>query len=282
MNEKKSTWAGSIAILFATLLWGMTFAFIKDAVTTLNPFTFLFWRFAIASIILLTCFYSKISLTRQNLLYGALLGILLAGTVTFQTIGLTYTTASTASFITGLSVILVAFFEAFLKGKWPSSSVLLAALLALIGIGMITLNDGFHINQGDLWVLLCAFCFAGYILTAGFCSKSNETFSLTFIQAILICLSSGLLSLLTHSFEMPSHSNVWIAILFCSIFASVIAFLLQLKFQKYISASKAAIIFALEPVFATITAAIYLHEQLSYQFYLGAACVLIAILIAER
>ena len=126
MDNKNKSILGVGAILLATLFWGMTFAFIKDAVATLSPFNFLFWRFGIASFLLLLIFWQKIRFDRQTLFYGTLLGLLLAGTVIFQTIGLRYTTASTASFITGLSVIVVALFESFLNKQWPSLYVITA------------------------------------------------------------------------------------------------------------------------------------------------------------
>lgn len=264
------------------MFWGMTFAFIKDAVATLTPFNFLFWRFGIASVLLLLIFWQKIKFNQQTLFYGTFLGLLLAGTVIFQTIGLRYTAASTASFITGLSVILVALFESFLNKQWPSIYVVAAALIALVGVGLITLADGFTLNQGDVWVLLCAFCFAGYILFAGKASRIHQPISLTFIQAIFVCILAGVASLFTTKLAIPLQSNVWVAILFCSIFASIFAFLLQLQFQKYVSSTKAAIIFSLEPVFATITAAIYLHEQLTIQFYIGALMIFFAILLSEK
>ncbi|KTC82670.1 integral membrane protein [Legionella cherrii] len=281
MNTNKSI-LGTGAIFLATMFWGMTFAFIKDAVATLTPFNFLFWRFGIASVLLLLIFWQKIKFNQQTLFYGTFLGLLLAGTVIFQTIGLRYTAASTASFITGLSVILVALFESFLNRQWPSIYVISASLIALVGVGFITLADGFTFNQGDLWVLLCAFCFAGYILFAGKASRIHQPISLTFIQAIFVCILAGVASLFTTKLAIPLQSNVWVAILFCSIFASIFAFLLQLQFQKYVSSTKAAIIFSLEPVFATITAAIYLHEQLTVQFFIGALMIFFAILLSEK
>lgn len=273
---------GAGAILLATLFWGMTFAFIKDAVAVLSPFNFLFWRFAIASILLLIIFWQKIKLNPQTFTYGIVLGLLLAGTVGFQTIGLRYTTASTASFITGLSVVLVALFESLGNKRWPSLYLFGSIALAIIGIGFITLTNRIAINQGDLWILLCAFCFAGYILAAGKASHIHQPFTLTLLQSSVVCLLAGSTSILTTGIVVPMHLHVWISILFCSIFASILAFILQLHFQKYVSASKTAIIFSLEPVFATITAAIYLHEYLTVQFFVGAVLIFAAILISEK
>jgi drug/metabolite transporter (DMT)-like permease len=157
-------------------------------------------------------------------------------------------------------------------------------LLATVGVGFVTLSNGaLRLNQGDFWTLLCAFSFTGYMLYADKASKSGETFSLGFLQAALVCvLAGGMSQTAGGDIQLPQHWNVWVSILFCSIFASVIAFDLQLRFQKYVSPSKTAIIFALEPVFATIAAALYLKEKITLNFFIGAILIFIAILLSEQ
>lgn len=271
-----------LAILLSTILWGMTFAFIKDAIATLPPLNFLFWRFGIASAILFILFFKKIKLNKETLWYGFFLGIFLLGTVGFQTIGLLYTTASTASFITGLSVIMVALSEPVMNQYWPSKYLMFSCLLALSGVGIITLGDGIAINIGDVWVFLCAVSFAIFIVLAGKASHIHQPLTLTFLQSLFVCISAGGLGAVLGDITLPSETNVWIAIIFCSLFASILAFFLQLNYQKYVSASKVAIIYSLEPVFATLTAALYLGERLAFPFYIGAAMIFIAILLSEK
>lgn len=278
--KKAST--ATFAILLATLFWGMTFAFIKDAVTTLSVANFLFWRFGIASLLLLIIACKKIKFAdRKLLIQGVLLGIFLAGTVIFQSTGLRYTTASTASFITGFTVILVALISCLLDKRWPTLKILIAVILAFTGIGFITLTSSLAINVGDLWVMLCAFCFAIYIMLAGKFSHSGEPLTLTFIQFLTIFVIAGLLVLTKNQLTIPNKSNLWISIAFCAVFASIIAFTLQLRFQRYVTSTKAAIIFSAEPVFATITAIIYLHERLTIKFVIGALLIFSAMLLAE-
>lgn len=273
----------TLAILLATAFWGMTFSFIKDAVTLISPFNFLFWRFCIASGLLYIVFFSKIQLLKnQKIIFqGISLGVFLAGTVIFQTIGLQYTNASTASFITGLTVILVPIFTSILNKQFPSSRLVVSLVIAVTGIGLITLTNGFIINVGDLWVMLCAFCFAIYIILAGKFSSKEHTYTLTFIQLVTITALAAIADSFIGSFTLPTAQNVWTAILFCAIFASVIAFILQLKFQRHVSATKTAIIFALEPVFATLTAYIYLGEKLTGRFIIGCLLIFSSIFISE-
>lgn len=270
------------AILIATLLWGMTFSFIKDAVRTLSPFNFIFWRFGIASVLLLVFFFRKIQINSQVLKYGFFLGLFLAGTVIFQTIGLTYTLASTASFITSLSVVMVALIESYLNRAWPSKYLIFSCVLALLGVGIITLGDGLIINIGDLYVLICAICFALMIILAGYASRLHRPLTLTFVQSIVVCAIAGLCAFVDTGIVIPRHTHVWVSLIFCSIFASIVAYVLQLHYQKYVSSSKVATIYALEPVFASITAALYLGEDLTMVFYIGAVMVFVAVLISEK
>lgn len=280
--SKRNNKMGALPMWAAAFFWGTSFAFVKDALATLSPLNFVFWRFFLASLILYACFYKKINFTRSILEHGLLLGLLLSGVMIFQTIGLRYTTASTAAFITSFSVVLVAILESAFSKQWPSLYLIGSVFLAVIGIGIITLSNGFVINQGDIWVLLCAFSTAGYILFVSKASQTGEAFSLTFIQSLFVALIAGLGSLLTTGITVSNTPNVWIAIIYCGIFASFLAFFLQLHYQKYVSASKTATIFTFQPIFATVTAAIYLHEHLTLRFYLGAILLLIAVYLAEK
>lgn len=278
---KKAT-TGTIAILLATLFWGMTFVFIKEAVAGLNVFAFLFWRFGIASVLLMVVFArTLLKINRKLLVHGVILGLFLAGTVVFQSIGLQFTKASSASFITGLSVVLVTVFTALLQRKVPKWNVVLAVVLSTVGLGAITLSSGLMLNKGDVWVLLCAACFAWYIIFAGRYTRQHGSLPLTIVQIVTIAVISGVLALASSSLAVPQTYKVWQAILFCSLFASVIAFTLQIHYQKYVSPAKTAIIFTLEPVFATLTAVLYASEALTARFLLGASLIFVAMLIAE-
>ena len=278
---KKET-VGTFAILLATFFWGITFVLIKDAVSVLDVFTFLFWRFGVASLLLFLFFFPTLRKIDASLLaHGLILGLLLGGTVVFQSIGLQYTSASHASFITGLSVVFVVFFTSLLQKYFPPLRVVVGVLLAMFGLALVTLHADFSVNIGDFWVLLCAFCFAGYIILAGKYTHLHGALPLTIVQIVTIALLSGFISLFTGSFVVPHGYLVWQAIIFCAVFASVLAFSLQIHFQKYVSPTKTAIIFVTEPLFATITAVIYAGEELSLSFIFGATLIFLAMLLTQ-
>jgi drug/metabolite transporter (DMT)-like permease len=277
----KNETAGTLAILLATVFWGMTFAFIKDAVESTSIFNFLFWRFGMATLLMGLLFYKHLTLSKVLIPQGTYLGLLLAGTVVFQTIGLQYTQASTASFIMGLAVLFVPLSLYTYQKKWPPFNVIFAVVLALIGIVFISFRSGLEFNIGNVWVLLSAFCFTAYIILAGKYSQNGHSLSLVFIQFFTIFVIVAMANWFTGTLSVPTEMNVWVAVIFCAVFASVISCYLQLRFQRYITATKTAIIFSCEPIFATITAVIYVHEVVDFQFMVGASLVLAAILISE-
>jgi len=278
---KKETTATAY-LLFGTLLWGMTFAFIKDAMSGMSAFNFLFWRYSIASLFLLLIFFKKIHLSDKKLiLQGVWLGLLLGGTVIFQTIGLRYTTASTASFITGLSVILVPLYFCLTHKRWPAFNIAAAVALTIAGICLISLNSALDVNIGDFWIILCAISFSAYIIITGKFSHSGHAITLTFVQSITIAVVAGVINLFDGGFAIPVQINLWVSILFCAIFASVLACYLQIRFQRYLTDTKTALIFALEPVFATLAAVVYLDEDLTVKFIIGAVCIFAGMLLSE-
>lgn len=277
------TTRATLFILLATMFWGMTFALIKDAVATLDVFNFIFWRFLIASLFMLVIFFKFIEFRNKKLiLEGMLLGIFFGGGAISQTMALTSSAASNVSFITSFEVIIVPLLLSLLHRKWPSWTVILAVIITMCGIALLTLSDRVvGVSTGDWWALLCAFCFAIYTLLAGKFSHSGNPITLTFMQVLTLCLVVGLVNSFTHQITLPHLRNQWLAIIFCAIFASVFSFYLQIRFQQYVTATKTAIIFSTEPIFATITAILYLHERLSSYFIMGALLIFLGILLSE-
>ena len=276
----KSNYQATLFILLTTALWGGTFAFIKDAVATFSVGNFLFWRFGLASILLGLVFFKHIHFSNFKLMKeGMILGVLFGLGAITQSIGLRFTSASTASFITVLEVIWVPIFIGLYQRRWPGWTVSLAVLLAVGGVLLITWQEGVHINPGDIWVVICSLFFACYTLAASKISHSGEPLTITFFQLLTIAVMS--LALSRGQISVPQTANVWLSIFYCAIFASVLAFYLQVRFQRYVTATKAAIIFSAEPIFATLTAVLYLNETISSRFVFGALLIFSGILLSE-
>jgi len=273
---------GTIFIIFATLFWGMSFVFMKEGGSLLDGFTFLFWRFFLATGILIFIFFKKIPLINKRLIkIGFILSIPLAITYGTQIVGLQYTLASKSAFIVSLSVILVPIFLSIINKKLPSLNKTIAVIIATCGLAILTISGKFNFNQGDILSLLCAISFAVYIILLGKYTKKEDSALLTITQLASITIITGLISIFSGKISIPTGYTLWQAILFTSIFATALGYLIQTHYQKYISEIKTAIIFAFEPVFGAITAIFYLGESLTMRIILGGVLIFIALIISE-
>ncbi len=272
----------TLLLLLGTLFWGMTFVFIKEGIAEINLYNFLVWRFAIAATILWLMFpRMHRKLTRQMVIYGIVLGMVLSIGYITQTVGLVYTSASKAAFITGLSVVFVPVMMALTRQQRPSAMQGVAVIMAAIGLALLTLSSSIAINPGDVWVFVCAIAFAGYIILVGKYTKIFASIPFTVIQLYTVAGISFVIAAGTRALSVPRGYIVWQAIIFCALFATSFMYAIQNRFQKFISEVKAAIIFSFEPLFAAITAWFYLHEQLTARIMFGGAFIFAGMLFAE-
>lgn len=271
-----------LSLLLVTLVWGATFVIVKWAIVDLPPFPFLAIRFALAFLSLLPFIIlngKKPDL--RTVAKGLGIGIFLFSGYAWQTIGLQFTTASNAGFITGLSVVLVPSLVAITTRTLPRPSLLLGVLSATIGLALLSLGNDFQLNRGDLFVLFCAISFAFHIFLVGRYAPKADAAILAAAQIFSVSLLSGLFSLITPQSSIHFTANVWLALLATAVPATSLAFFIQTKMQQFTSPSHTALIFASEPVFSAVFAFLLAGETLTPRGLLGAALVLAGMLIAE-
>jgi drug/metabolite transporter (DMT)-like permease len=289
--NKASTFA-DLSLLFVALIWGATFVLVQNAISFLEPFSFNAVRFTLAAFLLglwLAVFErgQLAKLDKKLVISGMMLGFWLFIGYAFQTLGLLYTTSSKAGFITGLSVVLVPVFLLIILKQRPSLNSVAGVIAATSGLYLLTMSDVSSLNIGDGFVLICAAGFALHILLTGKYSSSYPTLLLTTVQigtvAILSAVSSLLFENWTRAFNpaIIFSANVIIALLITSILATALAFFIQTNFQKHTSATRVALIFAMEPVFAAITAFFWAEERLTYSGLIGCAFIFAGMVFAE-
>ncbi len=287
MKAKKFQASGLLILIAA--IWGATFTVVKLAIEDIPPFTFNAIRFSIAFLSLII-FYPrfKAKINMNGLVKSLLVGLFLFGGYSFQTVGLKHTGASKAAFITGLSVVLVAALNSYLKKQLPSKQLSLGILFAIIGLGLLTFNSSSQgeagllgLNVGDILVLLGAICFAIYIILVDLYTKEIDTLFFTTGQIATVALASFLVGFTVEALPLNLTPDVLNALLITAIPATTLAYFGQNWAQKYAPPSNTAIILALEPVFALMVAWFMLHEPLSGQELLGAALMLAGMIIAE-
>jgi drug/metabolite transporter (DMT)-like permease len=189
------------------------------------------------------------------------------------------TTASKAAFITGLSVILTPIVGAIWLRQRVPLRAWLAAILALIGLGLMTLNPTEGVVIGDLWVLGTALAYALYIVYLGEIAVHHKPIVLTSLQIIVVAALSWGWAVPHLSVLRELSPSVLSALLYLALFATALVLWLQALAQRVVPAYAAALIFALEPVFAAIFAYFMLGETLSLQGWLGGALVVVAMIL---
>ncbi|OIK15447.1 hypothetical protein BIV60_09870 [Bacillus sp. MUM 116] len=281
-----------ISLLLVTLVWGTTFVLVQNAIDLLAPFSFNGVRFLIAALLLFLCLviFDKKQLKLLNskmLLSGVFIGFWLFLGYATQTIGLLYTTSSKAGFITGLSVVLVPLLSIFLAKQYPSRNAIFGVVTATSGLFFLTMTDVTGLNIGDGFVLVCAISFAMHIIMTGKFSSKYPTLLLTVIQITTVAILSILSSFIFEDWkksldpDILLSKNVLIAIIITSVFATAAAFFIQTNFQKYTTATRVALIFAMEPVFAAIAGYFWAHDRLSISALFGCILIFAGMIIAE-
>jgi len=261
-------------LLGITAIWGSTFPIMKVSLGYSEPMTFLVYRFGIASLLMLLLFGGRV-LRRDTFWRGFVLGVTLFLGHGFQIVGLKYTTPSNSAFITSLYVVFTPFVAYFLLGEKVGRRDIESLLLALLGLYLIS-NASLELNYGDLLTVLCAVSFAFQIvLVEKF--RENDYLSLSFWQIFWNFALSFLYVILTGELALWRNPVPWLGALYTGAFATVLAFTLQVKYQKYIKAYRAALIYSTEPIFGHIASLLFFREFLSPRGYLGALLILGAI-----
>jgi drug/metabolite transporter (DMT)-like permease len=275
-----------LALATVALVWGATFVVVKAALAEISTVYFLALRFWVAALCMGLLFVGAFRVAGlrgvlKGLKGGAIAGIFLWAGYILQTFGLKYTTAGKSGFITGLYIVLVPLLSAGLYKQWPQISELLGVTIAAAGLILLTLPSlETIVNLGDLLTVGCAVAFAIHLLVLGYYSQ-REKFEAVALGQIV---SAAVLSTFALLIERPRaiwSANVVGALLMTSVFATAIAFALQTWGQQYTTATRTALIFALEPVFALFTAVALGGEVLTFNGLAGAALILGGILLVE-
>lgn len=280
---------GDLALVFCSLIWGVAFVVVKDVLDRSSVFLFLAMRFSVA-VALMIAFQSKVlrSMERDEVYAGMRLAFFMFAGYAFQTTGLLYTSAANSAFVTGSSVVLVPLLLAIFWGKRLTHWMYGGAFAALIGLYFLTVPaQGLrYLNHGDMLTFVGAGLYAVHIILVSEYTQQHSVSSLSVIQ---VAGCAGMAWVLTFGAAATHRQPLrfewgWrlaFGIVICAVFATAIAFTLQLWAQRDSSASHAAIIFALEPVFAMVAAYVFLRERLTGRGLVGAVFVVAGIMIAE-
>ena len=275
-----------LALLVMTAVWGSTFFLIKDVVTRIPVADLLAIRVAIASVALGVIAAPRLHLSRSVLSYGVLLGLLYGAAQILQTAGLAHTTASVSGFVTGLYVVATPLLTAVVLRRRVPPLTWLAAVLATIGLGVLALH-GFSIGFGELLTLIAAVIYAGHIVALGRFSTPETTLSLSLVQLSMITLVTAVAVLWptpgsAPGIQLPGSLHDWLVVLYLALIASALTMVLQTWAQAHIEPPRAAVIMAMEPVWAAAFAVALGGESITARMIIGGLAIISAMYLVER
>jgi len=293
MGNRKETFASDGLLLITALIWGLAFVAQRKGMEFIGPFTYNGIRFALGGLSLLPLLayrYRKGNLnlsfrgkpdSRQKLLMsGIFLGLLLFGGASLQQVGIVYTTAGKAGFITGLYVILVPLAGIFL-GQRNKLKIWLGAILALSGMYFLSITGDFSISPGDLLVLFSAFFWTAHVLLIGWLSPKSDSLILAGMQFTVCSMLSLITAFFTEIISWTTILQAAVPILYGGILSVGVAYTLQVVAQKKANPAYASIILSLESVFAGIGGYLLLGETLNSRGLLGCCLMFSGMLIAQ-
>jgi drug/metabolite transporter (DMT)-like permease len=267
-----------------TAAWGSTFFLIKDLLVRLPVADMLALRFGVGSLALVLLAGRRLRMSRSTLRSGLLLGLLYGVAQILQTAGLALTSASVSGFITGLYVVATPLLAALLLRTRVSGTTWAAASLATVGLGVLSLN-GFAIGPGELLTLLSALVYAGHILAMGRLSRPGEALPLSLVQMVVITVVCTGAALWPGSGEaglqLPATSGDWLALLYLAVVAGALTMVLQTWAQARVEATRAAVVMAMEPVWAAAFAVTLGEDRLTLRMVAGGLAILAAMYLVE-
>lgn len=271
-----------LSLLFLTFIWGATFPLVKTALSFSSPFVFLILRFGLATLAFWLIFSKRISFKNKGALKaGAVIGIFLFLGFAFQTMGLKYTAASRSAFITSLFVVMIPPLSYLILKEKIRIFSLIGIILAIGGLWIMTRPKGLEFNLGDLFTFFCAVSFSFQVIFVQIYTKRFDFLTLTFIQILITTFLSLPFMFAFERIKLVYHPSLLLAILVCAILATALALFIQNRMQKDTTAVKAALIYAMEPVFAAIFSFMLLGEVLGWLGILGGGLILSGMLCSE-
>ena len=282
----------NLMMLLAASIWGFAFVAQRVGMETMGPHWFNSLRFFIGVVALtpVVIWMGRVqaksstqgptSSTKTLLMGGAVAGLLLFIGATFQQVGLQYTTAGKAGFITGMYIFFVPLIGLFFRMK-TGLGTWLGAAIALWGLYLLSINEDFTLSKGDTLQLICAVAFAVHVLMIGYLASRMDTVKLSLMQFFVAGLLAMILALYFEQLTWGMIKSTAVPLLFAGVMSTGIGYTLQTIAQQHAHPSHAAIILSSEGVFAVIGGFLLLNEVLPAQGLLGCGLILVGMLMSQ-
>ena len=290
--EKKRL-LGSLLLTLVAIIWGTAFVFQRVGMERIEPITFNASRMTLAALavgMVSICQRKKPTFDntekekayfRNTIIGGICCGTFLAFASIFQQMGIVYTTAGKAGFITALYILIVPIISFLLFRKHYSWLVWFAVLLGVAGMYLLCMTEQFHLAYGDTLLCICAVLFSGHILCCDYFVCKGSPIRISSIQFITTAIISWIAAFIMESPSPEKITSAIIPILYCGIVSGGLGYTLQIVAQKHTDPTVASLLMSLESVFAVIAGTVILNEHMSTRELLGCIILFAAIVIVQ-
>ena len=269
-------------LITVTVIWGGGFVASDMALESLRPFQIMTIRFLLASVLMGAASIRGLKgIELKEIRAGALMGTALFVGFAFQIVGLQYTTPSKNAFLTALNVVMVPFIAFVILKKKISITSIAGAVMAIVGVGLLSLDKNLSLGLGDALTLVCAVGFAFQIFFTSEFVKKYRAVVLNFVQMLTAFLLSSISLFLFGETKFQVSAKGWLSVLYLGVISTTVCYLLQTASQKYVDETQAAIILSMESVFGTMFSILILHERVTLRMVCGCVIILAAVIISN-
>lgn len=282
MEEKKNPTLGRVALLVTTLIWGTSFVVQKNTLDSISTLYLLSIRFTVATVFLFLLGIKGIK--RLNIEYlkgGVVMGVMLSAAYIVQTYGLVYTTPGKNAFLTATYCIITPFMYWAYKKKRPDKYNFTAAVLCIVGVGLISIDSDLSVNKGDALTILCGFFYALHIIATDKFAEGKNPALLTAVQFGTAAVVTWILAFIFEPVPNGIPTDALFSIGYLSIVCTGLCFLLQTFGQKNTPPTQASILLTLESVFGTLVSIVFYHEKMDIRLVMGFVVMFASVLISE-
>lgn len=281
-----------LLFLLSAIIWGFAFVAQRMGMDHVGPFTFNGIRFLLGAMVLVPFIYRSRNAQSRKLdhgnpfhgnrllLYGGLAGLAIFAGASFQQVGLVYTTAGKAGFITGLYVVIVPIMG-LLWGQRTTAGTWGGACMAAVGMYLLSVNEDFSISFGDLLELLGAVLWACHIHLIGWLSPKTDSLQLAFVQFLVCAVASLLVAVAIETTSFAAITAAALPIIYGGALSVGVAYTLQVVAQRHAHPAHAAILLSLEAVFAALGGWLVLGELMSGRGMLGCVLMFTGMLVSQ-
>lgn len=269
-------------LVLVTIIWGGGFVASDLALGSLTPFQIMTVRFLLATLILGGISLPKMKgVQKEEVRAGFFMGCALFVAFALQIIGLQYTTPSKNAFLTATNVVMVPFIALIIYKKRISINGLLGAVMAIAGVGVLSLERDFSLGLGDALTLVGAVGFAFQIFLTGEYAGKYRVVVLNSVQMATAFVLSAVFLTVNGQWHISATPSGWLSVVYLGVVSTAVTYLLQTNCQRYVDETKAAIILSMESVFGTLFSVILLHESVTVRMIAGCILILAAVLLSN-